>query len=261
LVDLVPAPPLVRLFQITYTDNAAFFADLRTLLHRGEVNDAFNFGIPNGTGGFAYQLNATAYFDPSSPPDNNHLLRGLTVSPAAAQVTDIPYLPFVLRVDAAIDFFKQIGLFNGVLHPWFDVFLPDRTVEQYVGDVTPTLTPEDVGATGFLLLFAMKRSNLTRPFLRVPNSDDFVYLFDILTANAAPGPDPAFQTRMLARNRQLFDKARAMGGTRYPIGAIEFNHVDWVLQYGEEFPELVRLKHRFDPDGILTPGPGIFLQA
>jgi FAD/FMN-containing dehydrogenase len=66
---------------------------------------------------------------------------------------------------------------------------------------------------------------------------------------------------MLARNRQLFDKARAMGGTRYPIGAIEFNHVDWVLQYGEEFPELVRLKHRFDPDGILTPGPGIFLQA
>jgi cytokinin dehydrogenase len=258
VVDLVPALPLVRVFQIVYADHAAFFQDLRTLLNRGELNEAFNVGIPNGAGGFGYQLNATKFFDPASPPDNNHLLRGLTVSPSAAQVVDVPYLNYVLRVDGAIDFFKQIGLWNGVLHPWFDVFLPNETVEQYVGDVTPTLTPDDLGATGFLLLFAKKRSNVRRPFFRLPESDDWVFLFDILTANAAPGPDPAFQARMLARNRRLFEKARRAGGTRYPIGAIEFDRTDWMRQYGEEWPELVRNKRRFDPDGILTPGPGIF---
>jgi len=258
VVELVPAPPMVRAYTIVYADSAAFFADFRKLLDRGELSELFNFGIPNGKGGFLYQLNAAAYFDPASPPDNARLFRGLTVSPSAAQAQDIPYLPYVLRVDSQIDIFKKIGLWDGVLHPWFDVFLPNSSVEPYVSEVTAALTPPDVGPTGFLLLFAKKASNLTRPFLRVPDSDDWVFLFDILTANAVPGPDAAFESTMLARNRRLFDKARAVGGTRYPIGSISFTRADWEIQYGEERRELVTLKERFDPDGILTPGPGIF---
>jgi cytokinin dehydrogenase len=262
VVDLVPALPLVRVYLITYTDNAALFRDMRTLLSRGELSELFSRGIPNGSGGFVYQLNAAMYFDPASPPNNDQLFRGLSVNLSSAQVLDVPYLNYVLRVDAAVDFFKSIGLWDGVLHPWFDIFLPNRSIERYVDEVTPTLAPDDVGATGFLLFFPKKRSKFTRPFLRLPESDDdsgdWVFLFDILTANAAPGPDPAFQARMLERNRRLFEKARRAGGTRYPIGAIEFNRVDWMLQYGEEWPELLRLKQRFDPDGILTPGPGIF---
>jgi cytokinin dehydrogenase len=258
VIDLVPALPMVRVFQISYADTAAFFRDFRTLINRGELNEVYDLAIPSGAT-FLHGLNAVQYFDPANPPDNNHLLRGLTVSASAATVQDAPFLNYVLRVDAGIDFLKSIGLWNGVLHPWFDVFLPNETVERYVGDVFPALAPDDVGATGFMLLFAKRRSNLTRPFFRVPESDDWVFLFDILTANAAPGPDPAFQARMLARNRRLFEKARRAGGTRYPIGSIEFNRVDWMLHYGEEWPELLRLKRRFDPDGILTPGPGIFV--
>jgi cytokinin dehydrogenase len=258
VVDLVPAFPLVRTFQVPYSDNATFFRDFRALINRGEFNELYNLGIPNADGGFMYQLNAAKYFDPASPPNNDELLRGLAVSPSAATVQDVPYLNYVTRVDTLVDFFKQIGLWNGVLHPWFDVFLPNRTVEQYVGEVTPTLTLEDVGAAGFLLLFAKKRSKFTRPLLRLPESDDWFFLFDILTANSVAGPDPAFQERMTLRNRRLFEKARRAGGTRYPIGTIAFDRADWILQYGEEWPELVRLKQRFDPDGILTPGPGIF---
>ena len=39
---------------------------------------------------------------------------------------------------------------------------------------------------------------------------------------------------------------------------METTHIDWVLHYFEQWPEFKRWKHRFDPDGILTPGPGIF---
>jgi len=56
----------------------------------------------------------------------------------------------------------------------------------------------------------------------------------------------------------LFELARERGGTRYPIGAVEFDHSDWLLQYGEAWPEFARRKRQFDPDNILTPGPGIF---
>ena len=125
-----------------------------------------------------------------------------------------------------MDLPRSVGLFDEVLHPRFDVFLSDTVVEQYIGEVIPTLTPEDVGPTGFMLLFAINRSKLTRPFLRVPRSRDWVYLFDILTAAPVPGSNPDFEQRMLQRNRRLFEKARRVGGTRYPISAIPFNRIN-----------------------------------
>ena len=39
---------------------------------------------------------------------------------------------------------------------------------------------------------------------------------------------------------------------------IEFSRRDWQRQYGDEWEEFAERKRRFDPDNILTPGPGIF---
>jgi FAD/FMN-containing dehydrogenase len=258
VVDVVPVKPLARVFLLNYFDNATFFRDFRTLLNRGEFDGLFNIWLPNPSGGFIYQLNAIKYFDTGQPPNDAHLVRGLSYDQPSSQIMDESYLDQVLSVDVLIDFLRSIGLFDNLMHPWFDVFLPESKIESYVGEVLPTLGPEDVGPTGFMLLFAQRRSKLTRPFFRVPDRGEWVYLFDILTASATPGPDPAFQSRILARNRTLFEKARARGGTRYPIGSLEFSRNDWRIQYGEEWDELQRLKRRFDPDFILTPGPGIF---
>ncbi len=261
-MNLIPAKPMARLYNPTYVDNATFFRDLRTLTKRGELNECYNIWFPGPGGlGFVYQLQAVVYFDPASPPDNQRLMRGLSVPAATIPFRDMSYLDWELNVDVLIDFFRAAFQWDKLIKPWFDAWLPEHSVERYVGEVMPTLTPADVGPLGFLLLFPLRRSSFTRPFFRIPGDegdDDFVYLFDILTASAAPGPDPAFLTSMLARNRRLFDKARAAGGTRYPIGAIEFSPEDWQLQYGDLWQEFSRRKRRFDPDNILTPGPGIF---
>jgi len=243
---------------LNYTDNAQFFADFRTLLNRGELDRAFTLLFPDGAGGWIYQLNAIKFFNPGHEPDANFLLRDLSLPVAAATVTDSTYLEHILAVDVVIDFFKSVGLWEGVLHPWFDIFMPDSTIEEFAGDVIPSLTPEDVGPTGFMLIFGLRRSKFKQPLFRLPAEDEWVWLFDILTAAPAPGPNPAFQAQMLTRNRALFEEGRAAGGTRYPIGALEFNHADWALHYAEEFPEFKTWKRRFDPDRILTPGPGIF---
>lgn len=258
IVDLVPAPSLARVFLLNHTNNADFFDDMRTLLERGEFDDVFMLGAPAEAGGWVQQLNAVRFFEPGEEPNDERLLRRLKIPPAAVQVSDVPYLDYVLRVDAAIEFFRSIGLFDDVLHPWFDVWLPEAKVEQYVGSTLAGLTPEDVGATGFLLLFPQKRKRLTRPFFRVPERGEWVFLFDILTAAATPGPNPEFLQRMLARNRRLYEKARDVGGTIYPIGAIPLTQRDWRDQYGRLFAEFKSRKRRFDPSGILTPGPGIF---
>ena len=258
VVDMVPAKPTVRVFQINYFDIATLLSDMRTLAERGEFNDVSMLGFPDGAGGFVFQLSGVKYFDAAHPPDNVRLLRGLIAAPATAQIADQPYLEYVLRVDALVDVLRAIGQWDGIVHPWYDAWLPGSQVEGYLEEVLPTLTPEDIGPSGFLLLFPQRRAKFTRPLLRVPKCDGWVYLFDIFTASAAPGDNPQFAAQMLARNRDLFDLARAKGGTRYPIGALEFNRFDWAFHYGEQFPEIVRLKRRFDPDRILTPGPGIF---
>ena len=259
VVDLVPAKQQVREFKLHYSDNDSFFRDIRKLLARREFNDVYNIWFPDGAGGWIYQLNAVKFFDAGEEPDDSHLLRDLSFDPSSTLIADFSYLDYVLRVDAIVGFFRQLGLWDDVLHPWFDVLLPDRKIERYVADVVPTLTPEDVGLTGFLLLFPIQKSKLKRPLFRVPEGhEEFVWLFDILTAAGAPGPNPAFQAQMLDRNRRLFEKARDEGGTRYPIGVVPFKRNDWVKQYGREWSSFVRLKHRYDPRRILTPGPGIF---
>lgn len=259
VVTLEPARRRARQFVLEYTDNSVFFQDLRTVMERGEFNDLYNFWVPDGAGGWVYQLNAIAFYDEGAPPDDACLLRELNFDPDTRAVTDSSYVDYILRVDVAIEFFRQIGLWDDVIHPWFDVILPDDGVEAYIGDVVPNLTPEDVGPTGFLLLFPLKRSKLTRPLFRVPEGHQaWVWLFDILTAAPLPGPNIEFETRMLNRNRQLFEKARDIGGKRYPIGTLEFSRADWIEHYGAHWRDFSRAKRRFDSSGILTPGPGIF---
>lgn len=260
-MNLIPAKAMARLYNIEYVQNAAFFRDLRTLINRGELNECYNLWLPAPSGtGFVYQIQAVAYFDQANPPDNAHLMRGLSVPAASVAFRDMTYLEWELNVDGLIDFFRAVLAWDDLIKPWFDVWLPERHVEQYVGEVMPTLTPRDVGPLGFLLLFPLRRSKFTRPFFRVPDTigGDWVYLFDILTVSAAPGPDPVFISEMLARNRRLYDKARLLGGTRYPIGAISFSRHDWQVQYGKLWEEFAELKHEFDPGNILTPGPDIF---
>jgi FAD/FMN-containing dehydrogenase len=63
---------------------------------------------------------------------------------------------------------------------------------------------------------------------------------------------------MLARNRSLLEGNRARGGTLYPISAVDLRHEEWREHFGEHWPALLRAKHRYDPDCLLTPGPGIF---
>jgi cytokinin dehydrogenase len=261
-VDLVPTWSWARTFQLYYppTATAAYFADMRTLLARGELSGVYTlFFIPPGTGQLVAQLNALSFHN-GRTPDPAQALRGLTQPPAAASVTDSSYLDWVQRYDPVVDQWRREDSWDDLIKPWYDVILPGRSAQAYVTSVMPTLTTADFGATGIGFVFPQRRSVLTRPFFRIPppDGDDYVFLFDVLTSSAAPGPDPAFTRAMLDRNRRLFEQARALGGTRYPIGSLDMTRADWREQYGPMWTELVRRKRRYDPDTILTPGPGIF---
>lgn len=246
-IDLVPAKPMVRSYTIPYADNGILFADLRTLLDRGELTDLWGQWL-TGEAGF---IQAAQPFDPASPPDDAHLLRDL---PAPIETKDRPFLEFAERVDEFIQELRETIDWDNLIKPWFNVWLPGSTAERYVSDVLASLTARDIGSGGFVLLFPELRARFTRPNLRLPEPDgeDWVYLLNILRS----GADPTFAEDMLRRNDELLERARRLGGTRYPIGSN--TNTDWRAHYGERWGEVLAAKREFDPDGIMTPGQGIF---
>ncbi|HKY89642.1 MAG TPA: hypothetical protein VJM11_01330, partial [Nevskiaceae bacterium] len=118
---------------------------------------------------------------------------------------------------------------------------------------------DDVSEAGLILLFGLQRRHLRRRLFKKPEgSEEWIFLFDILTSAPAPGANAAFVEQKLARNRRLYEEARALGGKVYVISALHMQASDWVQEYGANHREVAQLKQRFDPAGILTPTPGVF---
>jgi cytokinin dehydrogenase len=248
-VALVPAPSTVRGWSIPYADPAAFFADLRTLVRRGEVTEVFGDWWRPGEAGEVHHLNAFVFGATNGPH----------VPPEATEIQEVGYLDHICRIDAAVaDLRAEIG-WDALPKPWLTVWLPDSRVEEVVGEVLAELTATDVGVGGFVLLYTHHRAALSRPSLRrpAPDGSDLVHLFTVMTAGP-PDAGPEFGAAMLERNRRLLDRALAAGGTRYPIGTVAFGPEDWRAHYGELWPHLAELKRRYDPVGILTPGHRVF---
>jgi len=100
----------------------------------------------------------------------------------------------------------------------------------------------------------LRPDSLGTPLLRVPPGD-VVFLCDVL--RTAPAEERAIQ-RMLDQNRDLFELNRQLGGHHYSISTIALCQPDWIRHFGDRWPWLAAMKRRFDPDHVLTPGPGIF---
>lgn len=260
-VRLVKAPAKVRGHELAYTDHAAFFQDVRTLIRRGEITELYGDWWRPGEHGETVHLNAFTFYDTDNPPDDAHILRGLTQPPERAVVTDNDFLPHVTRIDTAVDQLREVLDWDNRIKPWVTLWLPESTIEAYVRDVVPSLRPRDVGEAGFVLMYVHRRSQLTRPSLRLADEDgsDWVYLFTLMTSGTVG--DVAFGNEMVKRNRRLYDKARALGGRRYPIESVDFGPSDWVQHYAERWPGLLALKQKVDPDQLLTPGPGVFSRS
>lgn len=251
---LEKAPEQVRGHDLTYPEITTFFKDFRTLLERAEISEIYGDWWRPGEHGEVQHLSAFTFHDAAEPPDDAHVLRELT--PSETVVSQSDFLPHVTRIDVAVEQLREVLDWDHLAKPWLTVWLPEKDVEQYVTEVVQNLTPRDVGNGGFVLLYAHRRSELTRPSLRLPDDgSEWVYLFTLMTAGPASAE---FADEMLARNRRLYDRARALGGTRYPIESIPFTQDDWADHYGDRWPGLQALKQKVDPARILTPGPGLF---
>ncbi|NUS72642.1 MAG: FAD-binding protein [Corynebacteriales bacterium] len=260
-LDLVPAKQMARTYLLTYPqtttfDTKAFFKDFRILLDRNEFSFVTQLNPPATVTPFT--IAANIFYDQGSEPDTAHLLRDLSISPEAVPFSDKPYLDLIFSVDQGYDTFKAMLDWDNKIHPWSTLFIPDDKVEQFFDAVLPTLTTRDLGGTGFLITWPSLRADYKRPLVRVPDNGKWVWLFGLTTDSDAPAPDTAYVTEMLARNRRLWEKAVELGGMVEPECPPDLTSAEWQKHYAPVWSKFSAWKRKFDPDHILTPGPGIF---
>jgi FAD/FMN-containing dehydrogenase len=255
-LPLVGVLPSARSYVINYLDAPTFFGDMQILTSSGKIDGVYALVVPNPSGGWVYQVNAVKYFATSSPPNDAEVLAGLHFPPPALTASSMDTFTYDTLVDQLIAYLGSLGL-TSIPHVWGDVFLPASLTEVFVQTTLATLTPADLGPAGFVLLFPIRNAFSQDLAFRLPG-EEHVYLFDVLTSGLPT--DPSYVSTELAKARSLFEGARAVGGTLYPIGSIPLtmSKDDWARQYGAVYPELKIAKEVFDPAHILTPGPGIF---
>jgi FAD/FMN-containing dehydrogenase len=245
-VALRPAATTARVYHLSYPDVAALAAAQRIALADRRFDYLEGQLVPTPAG-WQYVLEGVRYFTPPDQPDDAAMVEGL--APTATTVADLPYFDWLNRI---YDIVQQL-LALRLPGPWINVFLPDEATDQYMTELMSTLTPADAG--GVVLLYPVPREEFTRPFVTLPDSP-VIFLLALL--RAVNPPDQAEVDRLLADNRRLYDRARAVGGTHYPVGAIDLTPADWQAHYGSRYPRFLAAKRRYDPNNVLTPGQRIF---
>jgi FAD/FMN-containing dehydrogenase len=139
-------------------------------------------------------------------------------------------------------------------HPSLAMVLPEPAAAGLLADIMSSAS--DRAGIWRIEVFPMVRERFVAPLHRLPEGPLSFTVRLQREASAEGAPD---HHAMLESNRRLAARMRAAGGKVYPPFAPEQSPEDWREHYGPDlWARLAAAKARFDPDGLLTPGPGVF---
>jgi len=249
-VRLVAVPGMVRRYNALYGSLTDMMADQEMVLAESRFEYIEGFAVPAPDGGWMYQIELVKYYAPGAPPDDATLLGDLAYDAGTLTVEDVTHFDFLNRLAPTVEFLKQVGAWE-LPHPWIDMFVPGSQAATFIASVLATTTQEDMGG-GPILIYPFARAKVTAPFVALPD-EPICYLFSLLRTAL-----PETVGALLSQNRGVYEALRDMGGKRYAATAVPFSPADWRDHFGATWPLFAWAKKRFDPKGILTPGPRIF---
>jgi FAD/FMN-containing dehydrogenase len=252
-IRLARAPASVRVFRLPYPDLATMLSDGVLLIEEERFDNVLGIVAFESGNGWSCSIEAATYREArEAAVSDTALTSGLRCNHRAIKTEDRSYLGWADRVSERVELLESMGVWH-LPHPWLDLFVPASAVGQLLETLLAQPTEDDVGPLR-VLLNPLRPDRLTTPLLRVPPGD-VVFLCDVL--RTAPAEERAIH-RMLGQNRELFELNRQLGGHHYSISTIALCQPDWIGHFGDRWPWLAAMKRRFDPDHLLTPGPGIF---
>jgi cytokinin dehydrogenase len=245
-----PYKPMVRRYFFLYDDLDKFMADARMLMDtdRCDFLESWCVAAPMGFrtvgsekqtfGEWFFPLHLTVEFDPSAPPSDDEVIKGLSYY-RFTHVEDEPIHDFANRLEPLFVLWKLSGYWANK-HPWMETVLPWESGKDYIKNVLAILPPASLGG-GHILLWPCKGTTSHVPLFMRPK-DDWVIGFGILPGVPKERIDLAVERLNLAS-----DISEMAGGKRYLSGMIKFDREKWAAHFGEMWPEVNRLKKTYDP--------------
>ncbi len=252
-IRLVPAPTHVMIQNFVYTDLSVYLSDVaRTALEE-------HFDHQLGRVAFeakdrpSFRLEAGRFYSGTAKPDLAKGTAGLRFSSVSEPLV-LTFWEYLNQRAAA----ARPGQVWRLAHATLYLFLPATKIETYLAGVLAN-PGEYAGAAG-PMLFGVFPLNVRRfgcPLFQVPQGEQQFFAFYLF--RTAPAGDAVSISSMVATNRSLFERARAMGGKQYVVSATPHTPADWKDHFGaKQWSQLGKAKNEFDPKNVLTPGPGIF---
>jgi cytokinin dehydrogenase len=251
---LVHAPERIRRLQLFYRDLPSLAADQRRVLMEGRFEQLQGAVLPDGSGGWRYQLDGAVSYGSGSAPDDKAVLSGLSDERGAAVIADLTYREDALAFGKFETLLRSKGQWSNP-QPWLLTFLRGSNAEQVAGDILAGLTGDAVGPFGRITVYPLLTRAFHTPLVRLPE-EDIVFVFNLIRIPASN--DAATAARMVAENRALYDRIRAAGGVQYPVGAFAMSSDDWKSHFDAGWPQIREAKLRYDPGHLLAPGYNVF---
>ncbi|WP_213287190.1 FAD-binding protein [Bradyrhizobium sp. sGM-13] len=251
---LARAPERIRRFQLFYRDLSSLTADQRRVLTEGRFDQLQGAILPDGSGGWQYQLDGAIPYSSGSAPDDKAVLSGLTDERGAAVIADLSYREDALAFGRFENLLRAKGQWSNP-QPWLLTFLRGSNAERAAGDILAGLKGDAVGPFGRITLYPLLTRAFHTPLVRLPK-EDMVFVFNLIRIPASS--DAAVAERMVAENRTLYDRIREAGGVQYPVGAFAMSPGDWEVHFGSSWPQFREAKRRYDPQHLLAPGYNVF---
>ncbi|MFF7162129.1 FAD-binding protein [Streptomyces sp. NPDC008086] len=251
---LVPAPTHVRRYRLYHDAPGTYLTDQRRLARDGRFSHVAGQARPVLGGGWQYMIEAVVPYDGGPPADDEPLIGDLDHDPDTEEIADLSYAEYVHRLDRDERLLRATGEWDRP-HPWLTLLLPEAAVASFVPAVLAEDAQRGLRCCGTVQLRPLSARTLRAPLLRRPEGELLCLLALMRTA---PPAAPDVVRRMVAANRALYERARAVGGVLHPVGALPMAPGDWRAHFGPRWPELLRAKDQYDPRHILTRGYGLW---
>jgi cytokinin dehydrogenase len=246
---LVDAPRFVAIHPLHYDELNTFLSD------QGRLTNVETLGMLNGQinvapdGRSRFTLLAGVRATTSELPSRSQWGQGLQFSSAGTSETT-SFWQYLNRRAAAVGVNRSTPFLRATLV----ATLSDDTVRPFLNHVLSTNAA--FAGIWFFEVGVRIPARHRQPLQKVPNGP---LAFELRMQRRALASETGALGAMLAANHALVTRLQLSGGKIYPPYCPTLSKTQWNSHFGPEtWFRFVTAKRRFDPEGVLTPGAGIF---
>ena len=249
-IALVPAARLVVTHALTYADHDAFLADQARLADDGTPDLLNGRLIKTPQGAWERVLTVGRWVEHADEADETPDWIGRLHHTGAAAPATTPIRSYLDRRTASI----MAGKAKGLPNPSLVLTLPAAATASFIDEVVSS--PELAAGIWFFEMSPKIPARHRAPLQKMPASP---LAYELRMQRRATSRDAADHRAMLAANAALVATAMQRGGKVYPPFAPVLTASQWREHYGAAtWARFAAARQRFDPNGVLNPGPGIF---